>query len=103
MKSPISSDTEIIRNEKLLSAEVEEEFIALDADSGQCYGLNSVASAAWRLLGIQTSVQEICKRLITEYDVAPEVCEEEIKKFVISLHQEGLIRIITGPSGQKLQ
>jgi hypothetical protein len=79
------------RSADLLEAELGDEIVALDAQSGTCFGFNSVAASVWRLLEHPQSAQQIAAALQDEYDVEPETCREEIAVLLHDLVVTGLI------------
>ena len=82
----------IIRCEDLLEADVNGEIVALHIDKGQCYGMNSVASRIWQLLAEPTSPEQICARLVEEYEVDPAACRADVDALLADLQAEGLIK-----------
>lgn len=82
----------IVRCEELLEADVNGEIVALHVDRGQCYGLNGVASEIWRMLAEPTSIEEMCARLTSGYDVDETTCRDEVVRLVSQLEEEGLVK-----------
>ena len=88
----MSEEPRIIRCEELLEADVNGEIVALHIDKGQCYGMNSVASRIWQLLAEPTSPEQICARLVEEYEVDPAACRADVDALLADLQAEGLIK-----------
>ena len=82
----------IVRSEEMLEADVNGEIVALHVERGQCYGLNNVASEIWRMLAEPTSVDEICEKLCSEYEVDGATCRSEVQSLVGALREEGLVK-----------
>ena len=87
----LSSATVVVRNGGFLEAEVDQEIVALSIEKGICYGLNPVGARIWRLLATPIRVAEICKSLVSEYQVDPETCEREVLDLLEELRAEGMI------------
>ena len=81
------------RKTELLEAELGAEIVALDAESGLCFGFNEVASTVWRLLEQPRSTDEIRRVLEDEYDVGSEQCREELSELLDDLVEKGVIGI----------
>ena len=72
-------------------AEIGNELVALDANSGVCYGLNTVASHVWALIAAPRKVSEICETLRREYNVDAATCEQQVLELLEDLRREGLL------------
>ena len=90
----MNPNARVVRRQEMLEADVNGEIVALHVERGQCYGLNSVASEIWRMLAEPTSVDEICARLTSDYDVDSATCRSEVLALISELEQEGLVEAI---------
>ena len=79
-------------SESVVSAELGEEGVLLDVESGCYYGLDEIGSAIWRLIGKGLGESEICERLLAEYDVEPARLREDITEFLSPLETKSLIQ-----------
>jgi hypothetical protein len=68
-----------------------DEMALLSAARGKYYGLNGSATRIWELLARASSVEEICKVLLSEFDVEPAACERETRELIAELVGEGLV------------
>lgn len=84
------------RKTELLEAELGAEIVALDADSGICFGFNEVASTVWRLLEKPRSSDEIRRALEDEYDVGSEQCRSELSELLDELVEKGVVGVRSG-------
>ena len=91
MSGTLSSSTIVARKAGLIESEIDREIVALNIDSGVCYGLNSVGSRIWGLLAKPLSISEICSILVTEYDVERDACEHDVVDLIEHLLTEGLV------------
>jgi Coenzyme PQQ synthesis protein D (PqqD) len=87
----LCSASALVRSDGLIDAEIDNEIVALDIESGMCYGLNRVGSRIWRLLSEPIRVGDLCATLQREYKVAPADCERQVLDLLHELHAEGLI------------
>ena len=79
------------RNTGLLEADVDGEVVALNVDTGNCYGLNRVGSRVWQLLAAPVAIDDICAKLLTEYAVDHGTCERQVLELLEELRAEGIV------------
>lgn len=88
----ISADTVVQRRGDLLANDLSAtETVMLDVAGGSYYGLKDVGKAIWDNLESPLTVDALCDRLVTEFDVDPETCRRETTVFLEKLHERGLI------------
>ena len=88
---PLSTATSVVRKDGCLDAEIDDEIVALNVESGACYGLNRVGSRIWALVAAPIRIDAICATLVAEYAVAPDLCERQVLDLLEELRAEGLI------------
>ena len=93
MDNSISRQSIVVARKEMLSAELQEERIILDLNSGCYFGLNSVASSIWSLIEMPRPVSEILNLLVVEYRVEPQQCEQDVLSLLQSLFMKGLIQV----------
>ena len=81
-----------VRKEATVSARIEEELVMVDIEKGSYFALNPVATRIWGLLETPFSVENLCERLIAEYEVDPEQCRIEVEAHLSEMQQLGLIQ-----------
>lgn len=87
-----SSDTTVQRREDLLANDLSSsEIVMLDVAEGTYYGLKDVGKLIWSHLESPIKVDELCDRLMDEFDVDPDVCRRETVAFLESLDERGLV------------
>ena len=91
MSGTLSSSTIVARKGGLIESEIDREIVALNIESGVCYGLNKMGSRIWALLGTPVRISDICTVLVSEYDVEPEACETEVIALIEQLLEEDLV------------
>ncbi len=89
----LSSEAVIVRGDGLIEAEVDGEIVALHVDRGTCYGLNKVGSRVWQLIAAPMSIEDLCAKLVSEYEVDPATCERQVVDLLEELRAEGLIKV----------
>jgi hypothetical protein len=89
----LSPANTVVHSEGVLVAEIENEIVALSIEKGTCYGLNPVGSRIWKLLEDPIRIDDVCAKLLSEYNVEPAVCERQVLDLLEELRAEGLISI----------
>lgn len=84
----------IKRRDDLIAQEMDGELVMLDMQSGQYFGLDSIASAIWQHIDQPITVRNLCAKLESEYDVSHERCLEDVLLFLNELHQKELINLL---------
>ena len=80
------------RATQLLEADLGDELMALDAEGGNCFGFNSVATGVWRQLVSPKSLEELHRSLLDEYEVDSKQCRAELGELLDDLVDKGLVR-----------
>lgn len=87
-----SADTVVERRSDVLANDLSAtETVMLDVAGGSYYGMRDVSKVIWDHLESPLTVNELCERLIAEFDVDPETCRREATAFLEDLHERGLI------------
>jgi len=89
--SPLSVYSVVSRKAGIIEAEIEGEVVALNVETGTCYGLNQVGSRIWHMLATSTRISDICEALLAEYSVGSDDCERQVLDLLEDLYAEGLI------------
>lgn len=85
---------------KALFTAVGEDIVALNVDDGQCYGMEKVTAAVWRLLETPMSIDDLCDRLADLYAVEPALCRTDVDRLVHQLRSEGLIEEVAAAASR---
>jgi hypothetical protein len=89
--SPITEETTVVRAEKLLAANLDEETILMSIEKGAYYGMEETARRIWEFIESPHTVGDLCRQLVGEYDVEADVCRQDVIAFLEELRVEGLI------------
>ncbi len=82
----------IALNDAVVSAELDDELVLLNVETGVYYGLNELGARVWSLLGSGHGEAEIVDRLAGEFDVERATLEADVRAFLADLAAAGLIR-----------
>lgn len=78
----LSSDTTIQRNDSVIFSDIDDQVVMMDLDSGDYFELNTVGTRIWELLETPTNVNDLVKTLLSEFDIAEDVCRTETETFI---------------------
>ena len=91
MRDALRPSTLVSRSGGLVASAIGDEIVALNIETGTCYGLNAVGSRIWNLIEEPTPISRLCATLVAEYQVEPGVCQDEVMDLVEHLLEEGLV------------
>ncbi len=77
-----------------VSCVLNEEVAILNLDRALYFGLKDVAAHIWDTLQEPRSVADICDDVMTQFDVASDVCRADVSRFVLSMRDAGLVEIV---------
>jgi len=83
-----------IRKKDALSGKLQDEEVILDIEKGKYFSLNPVATSIWEILEQPLSVDQLCEKLIEEYDVEPKKCRLETVAYLQDMLKLDLITAI---------
>lgn len=89
----IPPGTTVIVSQNLAVADLGDEAVLLDPETGNYFGLNEVAARILELAATETTVDRIVKALLDEYDVDRSRLEGDVSTFVRDLESKGLLDI----------
>lgn len=89
----LSRDAVVRRATFVVEADVDGEIVVLNADTGDCYGFDPIATRIWTALAEPVSVQSICSTLLADYDVDCATCESQVLAFLEQLRGEGVVEL----------
>ncbi|HPQ29769.1 MAG TPA: PqqD family protein [Desulfobacteraceae bacterium] len=80
-----------IRNSKTISGRLSDELVMMDIDKGKYFSLNPVATRIWDLLVLPLTIDELCDRLMEEYEVDAEQCRTEVTEVINEMVKLGVV------------
>jgi GeoRSP system PqqD family protein len=83
-------------NDAVAVAELGDETVILNIESGVYFGLDAVGTRIWQLLDCGTSEEGIIAVLLEEYEVEQAVLRRDVQSFLDTLAQKGLTRTVDG-------
>lgn len=87
-------------DESTVSAELDEEIVLLNVETGLYFGLDAVGARIWTLLGEGVDSEEcLAAAMLEEYDVEPAELRADLAAFLDRLIAKGLARVSDGDDG----
>ncbi len=94
----VRSDAVVRRAAGQVSCPLRDEVAILNLTNDTYYGLDPIGSRIWDLIAAPRPVSEVRDALLAEYEVSPERCEQDLRRFIAELHGAGLIEVISEPA-----
>ena len=83
---------EVIKLKKKLNVtDLSGEKVMIDFDSGKYFMIKGSGNDIWDLIQDEISVDEIIKKLLSEYDVSESECETSVEEFLTKLREYDFI------------
>lgn len=89
----ISSASTVVASARQVSTGVEGDAVILNFDEGVYYGLDQVGARVWELIGDPITFAELRDRLVSEYEVEPNRCEQDLQALLSDLVSAGLVEV----------
>jgi hypothetical protein len=87
----LNDSTLVKRSEQQVSCVLNGEIALLNLESAVYFGLSGTGAFIWSRLEAPRSVGSLCDDVTAEFDVAPQTCRDDVLKFLVRLHEAGLI------------
>lgn len=89
----VSDRATVVAAGDVLASEFGDELIILNLRDGVYYGLEDVGARIWQLLQRPISVAALRDALVTEFEVDPARCEQDVLTLLADLAGKGLVEI----------
>lgn len=77
--------------ERFLANHLSGEMVFMNLDNGSYLGLNAVGTAIWNFTAQPARVEEIVARLMAQYNVDQETCEQQTIELLVHMQNEQMI------------
>ena len=92
--APIITDTTRLRRKPgLVAADVADDAILLDIDSGCFFQLNRTGAKIWALVAEPRDFGAVCERMAGSFRIDPDTCRREVGEFVTELLERGVLEV----------
>lgn len=72
-------------------ADIGDELVMLDSETGECFGFNEVAATIWHSLETPKSFTELRDTLLSEFEVGAQQCSTELRALLDELVDRGFV------------
>ena len=76
---------------EILHSKIDEEVILMSIEADSYFGLDPIASRIWELLEQPLSVEELVEKLMEEYEVDADTCQQDVQALLEDMQGRGLI------------
>lgn len=90
----LSLETRISIPEHVISTKVDQDAVLLNTQNNQYYTLDEVGARFWRLLTEAQALKQIHQTLLAEYDVAPDILENDLLELLAELRENDLVEVV---------
>ena len=92
----------VTQNKNYIASDMNGEKVMLDVQSGKYYNLGAIGGRIWDLTAQPTTVDGIVDILVQEYEVARDVCVQQVQTFIQQMLNEGLVEVQDGADERSL-
>ncbi|SMF92121.1 Coenzyme PQQ synthesis protein D (PqqD) [Paenibacillus uliginis N3/975] len=89
----ITVDDLIVQSEGFLVSDMDGEKVMLSIENGKYYNLGQIGGRIWELVSSPVTIASMVEQLVSEYEIEPEVCEQQVQIFLKQLTAEGLVQV----------
>ena len=89
----ISLATRVKLSDDVLFQELQGEAVLLDLKTGVYFGLDSVGTRIWQLLGEKETLSDVAASICQEFDVTPDLCAQDLVALVDRLREQALLTV----------
>lgn len=91
MNQALNDSDNVVRNNALVTSELDGDLVMLSIEKGKYYGLNGMGKEIWRRLETPISVEALCDDLSDKYEVKREQCHVQVLNFLQSMMDQDLV------------
>ena len=81
------------RSQNMIAADVGDEAVILDIQSGYFFQLNRTAALVWGMLEAPIAAGELCAKMAEAHSVDPALCRDDVMEFITDMRERELIAI----------
>jgi hypothetical protein len=89
----IDDTTMLRRKAAVVGADVADDAILLDIDSGYFFQLNRTAAKIWAFVEVPQTLGALTEHMAASYKVDAEICRSDVTEFVADLIERGMLEI----------
>lgn len=78
-------------NDSVVAAELDDQMVLLNVDTGLYFGLDELGTTIWSLIATGRAESEIVAHILAEYEVQRFQVEQDVLEFIEQLTAKGLL------------
>ncbi|MFE0557446.1 lasso peptide biosynthesis PqqD family chaperone [Paenibacillus sp. NPDC058910] len=89
----ITTDALVVQSEGFLVSDMDGEKVMLSIENGKYYNLGRIGGRIWEFISSPVTISNMVDQLVLEYEIEPELCEQQVRLFLKQLATEGLVQV----------
>ncbi len=86
--------TVVKRSDNQAFCVLDDEVALLNLDRAHYFGLNDTGAHIWQSLERPRSIADLCDDVLAHFEVAPDVCRQDVLDFLAKMQEAGLIETV---------
>ena len=87
----IVAGTVFSRNAEIMANDIGSETVMMSIDTGKYFGMNKTGAYIWKQLENPMTFKGLCEKIVTDYNIPFDKCEQEVTVFLEELLREKII------------
>jgi hypothetical protein len=87
----LKNSTIIEASKEIVSNMIDNEIVMMNPNKRLYIGLNRIGTEIWKSIQTETTIENLLRSILDKYDVPESKCEQETKKFILKLKDNGLV------------
>lgn len=87
----LDSTSIVTASKDQLASDIGGETVILGLTAGRYYGVDAVGARIWQLIQTPTRVADVCAAIVSEYEVEPVRCEQDVLELLRRMLDAGLV------------
>ncbi len=81
------------RTDDIFGSQIDSEKVLFDAKTGDSFGLSVTGTAIWDHLAKPITMETLCQKLVSEFEVDLDQCYREVSAYIALLEEKDLVII----------
>lgn len=93
MTRELTNQSKIQLPQEIIYSRIDDEIVLLNTESGKYFKIDEIGSRLWGIIETPIVVKDLCKQLVSEYEVSIPQCERDVTPFLQGMLEEGLLQL----------
>ncbi|HEV7765635.1 MAG TPA: lasso peptide biosynthesis PqqD family chaperone [Thermoanaerobaculia bacterium] len=89
----LSRESIVVVSKDQMASDIAGETVILGLTAGRYYGLDAVGARIWQLIQTPTAISEVERTIVSEYEVDPERCRQDLMSLLRKMIDAGLVEV----------